>query len=65
MSFGPGDFCKTCIYFADHDGPDKPGICRRYPPSILQRDDGMCMTSFPRVNSDMICGEHQDRDRII
>jgi len=65
VSFGLGSFCKNCAYFAEHDGPDQPGVCRRYPPSILQQPDGRCMTAFVRVNSDMICGEHLDRDRII
>ena len=65
MSFGPGEYCKNCIYFAEHEGPDQPGVCRRYPPIILQQADGRCMTAFPRVNPDMICGEHHERDRII
>ena len=65
MTFGAGQYCSNCIYFADFDGPEVPGVCRRYPPSILQQTDGRCMTAFPRVNPDMICGEHQNRDRII
>ena len=43
------EFCYNCRYFFD-------GICRRYPPTVVEWDDeGNAM--FPEVSGDTWCGE--------
>jgi hypothetical protein len=41
------------------DEMKEPGMCRRYPPVVMQKAEDTMFSTFPRVNPGMLCGEHQ------
>jgi hypothetical protein len=49
--------CASCKRFKRSRPADTDGECRRYPPTVLQGDDGpICL--WPSVDATDICGEY-------
>lgn len=50
--------CANCIYY---DGDDF-GVCRRYPPKVIERDAAFPWNYYTVVKSTEWCGEGQEAD---
>lgn len=66
----PGDTCKSCRFYVgptlpayeENDG-DKPGQCRRYPPSWVSLPTNVYRSyvAHPDVWRDHCCGEYKPK----
>lgn len=61
----PPESCGTCVFYLSK--ADECGVCRRYPPSCIERSeaninyagDRLYFTAYPEVDLDQWCGEYR------
>ena len=56
--------CGNCAHYIFDSQQSGPGVCRRYPPIIIQqgvtpKGEAQFVSMFPRVDSEMLCGEYK------
>ena len=56
------DQCEYCMFYlpdeVEGEEASEYGICRRYPPRLVEEDDGFS-SEYPPIKEDDWCGEHE------
>jgi hypothetical protein len=55
------DICKECSFYRAEEEDFVVGVCRRYPPKLVDADEDGYSSEYPPVSEDDWCGEFNNQ----